>query len=291
MDLAAQFEAYKIFLLDQKGLSPETYRAYENDISDLLAFLGGRGVTVPDRLTVRSYMMSLHNRYAKASINRHLSAIKGFFDFVLRREPEIKINPFASVRSIKHYNGLPDFLTPEEMTVLIETTPDARDRAILELLYSSGLRAAELEGLRCCDLDLRTGLVRVMGKGSKQRIVPVGSRALRAVSAYLSLRGIADSIYVTEPLFLNKRGENLKVRSIRQVVYDWSEAAVPQRHVSPHVIRHSFATHLLDAGADLRSIQEMLGHASLSTTQRYTHVTIDKLMAVYDQAHPKAKEN
>jgi integrase/recombinase XerC len=144
--------------------------------------------------------------------------------------------------------------------------------------------------MKCCDVDMHKGFIMVTGKGSKQRYVPVGGRALSAMGSYLKTRGINDPIYCTEPLFLNSRGNPMRSRSIRRVLYQWALEASLARHVSPHVIRHTFASHMLDAGADLRSIQEMLGHASLSTTQRYTHLSVDKLMDVYDKAHPRAKE-
>ncbi len=280
---------YKMYLMDQKGLSPETYRAYLGDVENLLAFLDRRGVDIPDRLVVRSYLSNLHSRYDRSTINRKLSAIKGFFDFVMT-QADLKVNPFSHVRSLKKKEALPTFLTADEMVDLIEATADLRDRAILELLYSTGIRVGEVETMNCMDMDVRAGFIMVTGKGSKQRKVPVGDRAVDAVLRYLHTRGIDDPIYCPEPLFLNTRGKRLTTRSIRRVVERWSQFVAVSRHVSPHVIRHTFATHMLDAGADLRSIQEMLGHASLSTTQRYTHLTLDKLMDVYDKAHPKAKE-
>jgi integrase/recombinase XerC len=270
---------YKMYLMDLKGLSPETYRAYLNDTRHLLAFLDEKGVDIPDRLVVRAYMLRLHKHYDRSSINRKLSSLRGFFDFVMTQS-DLKVNPFSHVRSLKKKEDLPGFLTPEEIIDMIECTTDLRDRAILELLYSTGIRVGEVETMNCMDVDVKSGFILVTGKGSKQRRVPVGGRALTAIRAYLIGRGIEDPT----------RGKRLMTRSIRRVVYKWSLAVALQRHVSPHVIRHTFATHLLDAGADLRSIQEMLGHASLSTTQRYTHLTLDKLMDVYDKAHPKAKE-
>jgi integrase/recombinase XerC len=280
---------YQMYLMDQKGLSVETYRAYISDVDHLLVYLDKRGIEIPDRFAVRSYMLLLHNHYARSSINRKLSSIKGFFDFVMTQS-DLKVNPFSHVRSLKNQNALPGFLTPEEMIDLIEFTSDLRDRALLEILYSTGIRVGEVETMNCMDIDLKSGFILVTGKGSKQRRVPVGKRALAAIMRYLKSRGIEDPIYCREPLFLNSRGRRLTTRSIRRVVYKWSASVAISRHVSPHVIRHTFATHMLDSGADLRSIQEMLGHSSLSTTQRYTHLTLDKLMDVYDKAHPKAKE-
>jgi len=281
---------YKMFLLDQRGLSKETYRAYVNDIEDLILFLDEKGCAVPDRLTVRSYMMRLHGRYNRATINRKLSSIKGFFDFVTTRTG-LEANPFSHVRSLKKHEDLPKFLTPEEIIDLIEKVEDERDRAVLELFYSTGVRVGEVEGMNCTDVDTVSGFILVTGKGSKQRRVPVGRRALAAITAYLRTRGIDDPIYCGEPLFLNSRGKRLTSRSIRRIVDRWAMTAALNRHISPHVIRHTFATHMLDAGADLRAIQEMLGHASLSTTQHYTHLTWTNSWMLYDKAHPKAKED
>ena len=287
--LDALLNRYKMYLMDQKGLSQETYRAYMVDIQHLLDYLDDRSIALPDRQDVRAYMLNLHNRYDRSSINRKLSSLRGFFDYVMT-QTDLKVNPFSHVRSLKKKDVLPGFLTPEEMIDLIESTTDLRDRALLEILYSTGIRVGEVQSMNCMDVDVNEGFILVTGKGSKQRRIPVGQRALAAIRRYLASRGIDDPIYCPEPLFLNTRGGRLMTRSIRRAVYTWSARVAVMRHVSPHVIRHTFATHMLDAGADLRSIQEMLGHASLSTTQRYTHLTLDKLMDVYDKAHPKAKE-
>ncbi|MFY9397945.1 MAG: tyrosine-type recombinase/integrase [Desulfomonilia bacterium] len=289
-DLDSLLNQYRIFLLDQKGLSPETYRAYVHDIEDLLGFLRERSITVPDRMAVRSYMLRLHTRFNRSTINRKLSAIRGFFDFAMERAG-LPANPFSHLRSLKKQEVLPKFLSPDEIADLIDGTLDLRDRAILELFYSTGIRVSEMESMNCSDIDTASGFILVMGKGSRQRRVPIGSRALSVIGEYLGSRGIADPMYSLGPLFLNTRGKRLSSRGIRRIVEKWSERVAMSRHVSPHVIRHTFATHMLDAGADLRAIQEMLGHASLSTTQRYTHLTLDKLMDVYDKAHPKAKED
>ncbi|HNU73465.1 MAG TPA: tyrosine-type recombinase/integrase [Deltaproteobacteria bacterium] len=290
IDLDSSLNQYKMFLLAQKGLSPETYRAYVGDIEDLIAFLDDRKARVPDRLMVRSYMLRLHSRYSRSTINRKLSSIRGFFDFVMARQG-LDANPFSHVRSLKKREELPKFLSPEEMADMIEGVGPLRDRAILELFYSTGIRVSEMESMNCMDVDRGSGFILVTGKGSKQRRVPVGKKALSVICGYLEGRGIPDPLYCAEPLFLNSRGKRLRSRSIRLIVDQWSKRMGLSRHVSPHVIRHTFATHMLDAGADLRAIQEMLGHASLSTTQRYTHLTLDKLMDVYDKAHPKAKED
>jgi integrase/recombinase XerC len=288
-DYETLLNRYALVLLDNKGLSGETYRAYLGDIRHFIAFITERRVSIPDRRVVRSYMLNLRTHYSRTSVNRKLSAIKGFFDFVMH-SIELPMNPFGHVRSLKHREHLPQFLSHDEVKDLIDAVLDPRDRAILELLYSTGIRVGEAETMKCCDVDMRGGFVMVTGKGSKQRYVPVGDRALSAMGCYLKTRGINDPIYCAEPLFLNSRGTPMRSRSIRRVIYQWALLASLARHVSPHVIRHTFASHMLDAGADLRSIQEMLGHASLSTTQRYTHLSVDKLMDVYDKAHPRAKE-
>jgi integrase/recombinase XerC len=289
LDYKALIDRYALVLLDSKGFSKETYRAYLNDIRDLIHFMDDHKIMVPDRRAVRSYMLRLKTQYSRTSVNRKLSAIKGFFDFVMR-SLDLPVNPFGHVRSLKHTDTLPKFLSQDEVFDLIDMVSDIRDRAIIELLYSTGIRVGEVENMKCCDIDMQGGFIMVIGKGSKQRNVPAGTRALCAVGNYLRSRGILDPIYSTEPLFLNKRGFVLRSRSIRRIVYQWSYHAALAKNVSPHVIRHTFASHMLDAGADLRSIQEMLGHTSLSTTQRYTHLSVDKLMNVYDKAHPRAKE-
>ena len=259
-DFEGLIERYKMHLLNQKGLSRETYRSYINDLKDMSEYFTERGSL--DRLAVRSYMMRLHSAFRLNSINRKISAIKGFFDFAVKQQAVIQ-NPFAHVRSLKRKDELPSFLSPDEAADLIDASDDLRDHAILELMYSTGMRVGELETANCSDLDRHSGFIRITGKGSKQRIVPVGKRAIDAVDSYLKTRGIADAIYSNEPLFLNSRGTRLGSRSIRRIVYKRSMQVAITRHISPHSIRHSFASHMLDAGADLRSIQEMLGHTSL----------------------------
>lgn len=289
LDYETLLNRYALVLLDNKGFSGETYRAYLGDIRHFITFITERKASIPDRAMVRSYMMVLRSGYSRASVNRKLSAIKGFFDYIMT-SIELPMNPFGHVRSLKNKETLPRFLSHDEVFDLIDAVVKPRDRAILELLYSTGIRVGEAESMKCCDVDMQKGFIMVTGKGSKQRHVPIGVRAMNSISSYLRARGISDPIYCTQPLFLNSRGSQMRSRSIRRVIYQWSLKAALARHVSPHVIRHTFASHMLDAGADLRSIQEMLGHSSLSTTQRYTHLSVDKLMDVYDKAHPRAKE-
>jgi integrase/recombinase XerC len=199
-------------------------------------------------------------------------------------------NPAELIATPKKEQRLPFHLDIDQATTLMEAPHEEqkqalRDRALLELLYSSGLRVSELTGLNVGELDLANGMVRVTGKGGKERIVPVGSRALEAVREYLGQR---DDGPATEALFLNTRGERINRRSVARVVDTHVMKIAAFKRISPHTLRHTFATHMLEGGADLRAIQELLGHASLSTTQKYTHVSIDRLMEVYDKAHPKA---
>ncbi len=210
-DYEALLNRYALVLLDSKGLSGETYRAYLGDIRHFIAFITERQACLPDRLMVRSYMLNLRTHYSRTSVNRKLSAIKGFFDFVMRAV-ELPINPFGHVRSLKHREHLPQFLSHDEVFDLIDAVMDPRDRAILELLYSTGIRVGEVETMKCCDVDMHKGFIMVTGKGSKQRYVPVGDRALGAISSYLKTRGINDPIYCTEPLFLNSRGFPMQVK-------------------------------------------------------------------------------
>jgi site-specific recombinase XerD len=203
--LDSYLEGYKMFLLDQRGLSRETYRAYVNDVQDLLGFLRDRDMGVPDRAAVRSYMLRLHSGFNRASINRKISSIRGFFDFVLSRT-DLGLNPFSHVRSLRKQEDLPSFLTPDEMFDLIDAVRDLRDRALLELLYSTGIRVGEVEKMNCMDLDRESGFILVMGKGSKQRRVPVGKRAVSAVMDYLRARGIGEPLYSQEPPVSKQQG-------------------------------------------------------------------------------------
>jgi integrase/recombinase XerC len=251
-----------------------------------------------DRLAIRKYLSFLHRRNKKSSIARKISTLRSFFKYLVKEE-RISSNPAKTVSSPKVEKILPTALTVDETFRLVESTkgiPETpssekgkkrrlRDLTILELLYSSGLRVSELVGLNSNQLDLELGIVRVMGKGRKERIVPVGKKAVEAVKNYLEERGTLEA---ESPLFVNARGRRLTARSVGRLVKEYTRRSGIFRKVSPHTLRHTFATHLLDAGADIREIQEMLGHASLSTTQRYTHVSMGKLMEVYDKAHPRS---
>jgi integrase/recombinase XerC len=245
-----------------------------------------------DRWTIRKYLSFLHRKNKKSSIARKISTLRSFFKYLVR-EQLVTANPAKSVSTPKREKPLPSTLTVDEAFRLVESPSEeegqkSRDRAILELLYSSGIRVSELVGLNFSQLDLELGIVRVMGKRRKERIVPVGSKAIEALNAYLEERGVVNG---EDPVFINSRGGRLTARSVGRLVKKYTGLSGIFRKISPHSLRHTFATHLLDSGADIREIQEMLGHASLSTTQRYTHLTMGKLMEVYDKAHPRSFKN
>jgi integrase/recombinase XerC len=283
----------------EKHASPHTVKSYRGDLEDFLRWRGAASATKAVRSVetrdVRAYLATLHTRgLDPASVARKLAAIRSWFRF-LRRRGVVADNPAQQVRGPRQPRKLVSFL-PIDETVAMMDAPEghgqaavlaaARDAAIVELLYASGLRVSELVGLDQRDLDLTDMTVRVLGKGRKERIVPFGEAAARALRAYL---GYAPSDSPAGAVFLNRRGGRLTVRSVHTIVRRRARAAGIVRRVSPHTLRHTFATHLLDSGADLRMIQELLGHSRLSTTQRYTHVGSDQLMRIYDAAHPRAR--
>jgi len=281
------------FLKGEQGVSPHTLRAYTKDLNEFAAFLNQEPKDI-DHLDIRSYIASLHHKnLKKTSISRKLATIRSYFKY-LHREGYVKKNPAKLVSSPKVPKPLPKFLDIDETFSLMdspkgETFIPTRDKAFLELLYSSGLRVAELTSLDVVDLDIKESLVRVKGKGRKERIVPIGSKAMEAIQNYLPER---ISLKKKSPaLFLNNRGGRLTQRSVRRILVAYSRMINLKGAISPHTLRHTFATHLLHEGADLRSIQELLGHSSLSTTQKYTHVDIRHLTEVYDKAHPMARKD
>ena len=310
--------AFVAFLKDERGASSETIRAYHSDLRQFLAFASskrpaGAAPLKPldvDPMLVREYLYWLDRRQEqKSSMARKLAALRTFYRY-LNRGKTRRVNPAAEVRTPKLPQRLPRVLTKDDANALMEFPegdgPAARrDRAILETLYSTGARVSELVGMNHADLDVREGLVRLRGKGRKERIVPIGDVAVEAIKEYLaslprhppldSTRG-RESIERSpvmrhaeqgQTVLRNHRGRRLTALRVDRFVARYS-AQLAGGRVSPHALRHSFATHLLDEGADLRAIQEMLGHASLATTQKYTHVAMDQLMKVYDQAHPRA---
>ncbi len=296
--------AFLNYLRVEKDFSPSTIRAYAADLRQFTDFVRaaavrqeGKGELDPSGITlktVRSFLGHLSGLGLKpASLARKLATLRSFFRF-LNREGQMEGNPARTLPSPTQPKKLPPILTVDEAFRLLDSpgaSPKSRlrDRAILELLYSSGLRVGELAGLNLEDLDLPGGTVRVRGKGRKERLVPVGSKAALALSRYLAEERKAGR-GSTEPIFVNLRGGRLTSRSVHRLLTGLARRQGWTKRITPHSLRHSFATHLLGAGADLRAIQEMLGHRSLSTTQRYTRVDLEQLSRVYDQSHPRSRK-
>jgi len=281
-------EKFIRYLEIEKNYSQYTILNYKLDLEDFRKFLGKTEIEKVDYLVLRKYLATLKEKnLTSRTINRHLSSLRSLFKF-LTREGLIKTNPILSLSSPKQEKHLPLFLTEEEVTKLIEVAlpkdeRGLRDRAILETFYSTGIRISELVGLNMDDIDFIGGIVKVRGKGKKERIVPIGDHAISAIRAYLEKRKRQ-----SEVLFLNRSGRRISDRGVRDIVEKYLRLASLRQGVSPHTLRHSFATHLLNRGADLRSVQELLGHVNLSTTQIYTHLTTERLKSVYDKAHPRA---
>jgi integrase/recombinase XerC len=295
-ELLERFDRHLAF---ERNVSQHTRSAYRRDLEAFYRFLkdgDGADLSVDalrrvDRLVLRRYLALLHKTHRKTSIARKLSALRTFFAYLVS-EGVLSVNPGEMVTTPRQEKYLPRVLSVDEASTLLDRTAGEelgvlRDRAILETLYSCGLRVSELTGLNVEHLELEAGLVRVLGKGRKERLVPVGRKAREALSRYLAARPL---LQLNEPLFLNHRGGRLTPRSIQRNLKEQLLRSGVMKKATPHSLRHSFATHLLDGGADLRSIQELLGHASLSTTQKYTQVSVDQLMAVYDRAHPRSRK-
>ena len=301
MSLADRFADH---LVREKGASPNTVRAYRRDLGQLVDWLVDEGLATGedddtvwarlDRRRLRTWLAHRHGRSSPATVMRKLASLRTFYRW-LAREGVVEANPAALLATPKQPRRLPKALPVDEVFALVEAPDDheilgARDAAILELLYGGGLRVSEATGLKVGDLDLPGASVRVMGKGRKERLVPIGRKAIAALSRWLARRGELLREGQDDPgaLFLGRLGTVLTSRQVARRLDGHVQAVALKRNVSPHALRHSFATHLLGGGADLRAIQELLGHASLSTTQRYTHVSVEHLMQVYDKAHPKA---
>jgi tyrosine recombinase XerC len=296
-DAGALPERFLRRLEQERNYSPHTLRAYRKDLEEFVAFLGpDTRLPAVTHVQLRSFLAHLHSRrVSKRTIMRKLAALRSFYGF-LCREGTMRTNPMLSLRTPKQDKRLPNVLSVEEVARLLETCSggDAaalRDRAILETLYSSGMRVGELVSLKVSDVDFFAEVATVMGKRRKERICPLGSCALKALEAWLAQRGISRvrAPQCREPLFLSLRGTRLTDRSVARMFAQRLAAANLSPRASPHTLRHSFATHLLDRGADLRSVQELLGHASLSSTQIYTHLSAERLKQVYDKAHPRAR--
>jgi len=276
------------YLEIEKNYSPHTILNYRIDLEDFLNFIGQTPIEKVEYLFLRRFLAQLRaKRYRPRTLTRKLSSLRSFFKF-LHREGFVKENPAVLLMSPKLDKPLPKFLSENEIAKLIEAPSlknisGKRDRAILETLYSTGMRVSELVGLNINDVDLIGNITKVSGKGKKERLIPIGDKALDAIRDYLQGRK-----QKLNALFLNKNGTRLSDRSVRNIVNKHIMAVSLTQNISPHVMRHSFATHLLNRGADLRSVQELLGHVNLSTTQIYTHVTTDRLKEVYNKAHPRA---
>ena len=290
------------YLTYERNVSTNTIGAYRDDLESFVGFLCNDYLSMGrdqlelariDHLAVRAYLAHLSRRkLARASVARHLSALRSFFKYLVR-EGVVDANPARTVASPKREKHLPAVMQTSDVALLLEQpdrsmTLGIRDAAWLELLYASGLRISEVVGIDVDDLELRSRLVKVHGKGSKERIVPFGSKAEAALRDYLAVRGELCKDVEEQAVFVNYRGQRITTRSVRRLFDGYLRKAALRAGISPHTLRHSFATHLLNAGADLRGIQELLGHASLSTTQKYTHLNDWQLIAVYKKAHPRA---
>ena len=304
LHLKKYIELYAFFLKNEKNYSNYTIVSYRNDLIQffnylkLYRILKDDKIEYVDRSVMRKYIVYLKKSdYSARSISRKISTVRSFFKFCLR-EGIIKINPTINLITPKIDKKLPYFLYLQEVNKLIEaplknTIFGIRDRAILELLYGTGIRVGELVNLNIRNIDLYEKTIIVFGKGSKERILPLGNPSIRAIQEYLTSRNLFEKkIFVNkndlEALFLNRLGGRLTTRSIRRIIIKYMKMASLNKKISPHVLRHSFATHLLEGGADLRSVQELLGHKSLSTTQIYTHITKERLKTIYKKSHPRA---
>ena len=287
------------YLRVERNASNHTTTNYAVDLGSFSSFLGEKDIDQVDNLFIRRFLAEMRSKnYSKRTIARKLASLRSFFKF-LYREGHITTNPISAISTPKLDKKLPKFLDVQKMTKLIEAPDESdiagsRDRAILETLYSTGIRVSELVGLNIDSVDFISGVVKVFGKGQKERMVPIGEPAVNAIRRYVAKRAKVSKGLKRKPLdsskaiFLNKSGRRLTDRSVRRIIDKYIRICSIEEKISPHSIRHSFATHLLDRGADLRSVQELLGHMNLSTTQIYTHVTMERLKSVYDKAHPRA---
>lgn len=303
------FEAVESFcghLAGERRASAHTVVAYRRDLLSLCAFVAekkGSGARLQDvdKFVLRGWLSELLKQISANSIARKLASVRAWYRFMLRRGM-ISDNPAAQLATPKVRRKLPAFLGVDQAAEVmnaplampaLSAVQRARDALLLELLYGSGLRVSELAGLNVSDIDRREGMIRVVGKGRKERIVPMGSKALEALTAYLQLRGELrhpkTGAQDPQALLLTPRGQRMGVRQVQRLVQRYGALGAGRPDLHPHALRHSCATHLLEGGADLRAIQELLGHSGLSTTQRYTHLSLDRLLQVYDQSHPLAK--
>lgn len=283
---------FERFLKYERNYSAHTVRAYMNDLAEFEDFLSRSSIEIEktEPKNINLYSLKLYTKNSKATVSRKLTTLRSFFNFMLRKG-NIKQNPAKLIPLPKKEKELPVFLSVDEVFKLIDSIDPGgilplRDLAIIELLYSSGLRVSELAKIKVLDIDHRENFVKVSGKGNKERVVPFGSNAREVIMQYLIRR--TELKPKDDFFFLNNRGSGLTTRSIERIVKKYGLLSGISKKISPHALRHTFATHLLGGGADLRSIQELLGHSSLSTTQRYTHTSIEQIMKIYDKTHPRA---
>ncbi|MDD5436083.1 MAG: tyrosine recombinase XerC [Candidatus Omnitrophica bacterium] len=285
-------EKFINYLNVEKNASPHTILNYRIDLESFDKFLGDKDVAAIDHLLLRKFLAELRGKnYSKRTIARKLASLRSFFRFMFR-EGHIKTNPITAVSTPKLDKKLPIVLDEGAVAKLLQSPSGddvfgLRDRAILETIYSGGIRVSELVGLNMRNVDLIGEVIKVFGKGSKERMVPIGGPAVSALRKYIDKRETM-KVKDKDAVFLGKNGARMGDRNVRHMLDKYIKLCSMTVHISPHSLRHSFATHMLDRGADLRSVQELLGHANLSTTQIYTHVTMDRLKTVYDKAHPRA---
>lgn len=291
-------EEFLRHLRAERNLSPHTVRAYRGDLDRWIEFSGGEAKVLSPEVNValvRRFLSKLHaDGYEKTSMARMLACLRTFYDYFVR-QGGVDANPVRQVRTPRLDKKLPSFLDEAEIARILEastgdTFTDRRDRALLETLYGGGLRVSEATGLDLGDLQLDQGFAVIRGKGGKERLAPLGTGATRSLEEYLPERSLRVERLMSgvDAVFVNKNGTRLNVRSVRRILDRRAALGGVRKPVTPHTLRHSFATHLLDRGADLRAVQELLGHANLTTTQIYTHVTTHRLKDVYDRAHPRA---
>ncbi len=303
--LDKQIDAFSQYLTDERRSSARTVETYIRDLRSFRDFVRDEGLPADARkldiVALRGFLSSLFRSNQASTLSKKVSAIRSFYRFLLKRRMVGK-NPAAGLRSPKVAKSLPRFLTVDQAFRVMDSPPkedkrakslQARDRALLETLYGTGVRVGELASMNIDDCDFQAASARVLGKGGKERVVPLGRSAVEALEAYLpERRGLLAKAKEgdADALWLSRHGGRLSIRQVQNIVRRHGTLGAGRSDLHPHAMRHTCATHLLDAGADLRAIQELLGHASLSTTQRYTHVSVDRLMEVYDRAHPLARE-
>jgi len=291
-----ELDEFLAYLRHERNASAHTIASYRVDLTQLADYLDARKIRLPqvDNVVLRGFLAELYKRnLSKTSAARKLAAVRSFFKFCVRRR-RVDENPAKVVATPRLDQPMPGFLTEEEMRAFLEIPPaddvlGLRDRAIFELFYATGVRVSELVGIRLEDLSLGERMIRVRGKGKKERLVPFGRTAEARLRAYLVARRDAPARPGETAVFLNYRGTRLSTRSVQRMTAKYLRQAALRRRLSPHALRHSFATHLLGRGADLRVIQELLGHESLATTQKYTHMDVAQLLEIYRKSHPRAK--